>query len=234
MADHPAFLDISAMAARVCQGTPAADFTSGSHKAELHGPEVDVGILHIQGQGTHSESAGDLFLLVLQGALQVEAAGQSATLNVGEACMITRGTTLNWSASQATGVAFMRHIHSQTVAASLTLVDLNAQMAPSGAPLADLLIGPTPQCRNHTDIKSADGIFSVGTWDSTPYHRKPMHFVHYEMMYVLDGAVTITDAHGVGQTFSKGQVVLAEKGADLAWESTVFVKKIFAYWKIPA
>ncbi|MFV4725635.1 cupin domain-containing protein, partial [Mycobacterium tuberculosis] len=75
-------------------------------------------------------------------------------------------------------------------------VDLAAELAPSGAPLAELLIGPTPSCRNHTDYRSADGTFTCGVWDSTPYHRRAMRYAHFELMVLLKGSVTFVDEEG--------------------------------------
>jgi uncharacterized cupin superfamily protein len=67
-------------------------------------------------------------------------------------------------------------------------IDEAAELAPSNPPLPELLIGPTPSCRKHTDYASANGEFTCGTWDSTPYNRLPMPYPHIELMHLLEGA----------------------------------------------
>jgi uncharacterized cupin superfamily protein len=97
----------------------------------------------------------------------------------------------------------------------------------TGPPAADLLVGPTPSCRNHSDYLSTNGEFVCGTWDSTPYHRRSMLYRHIELMHLLDGSVTFEDATG-SVTFAKGDIFLAMRGAECAWISHVHVKKVYA------
>ena len=116
-------------------------------------------------------------------------------------------------------------------ALQLLPIDETAPLEPSGAPLAELLVGPTPSCRNHTDYRSDNGEFVCGTWDSTPYHRSTMPYRHYELMHLLDGAVTFEDGAGRSGTFHKGDVFLVEQGADCSWLSEVHVKKVYAIYR---
>ena len=112
-------------------------------------------------------------------------------------------------------------------AEDIVLIDEAASLQPSNPPLADLLVGPTPSCRNHTDYRSTNGEFVCGTWDSTPYHRRPMLYRHIELMHLLDGSVSFEIATG-SVTFGKGDVFLATRGAECAWISHVHVKKVYA------
>jgi hypothetical protein len=43
------------------------------------------------------------------------------------------------------------------------LIDETAPLSPSNPPLAGLLLGPTPSCRNHSDYWSATREFVCGT-----------------------------------------------------------------------
>ena len=112
-------------------------------------------------------------------------------------------------------------------AAGVVPIDETAPLEPSNSPLAELLVGPKPSCRNHTDYRSTTGEFVCGTWDSTPYHRRPMLYRHIELMHLLEGTVTFQDASG-SATFTKGDIVLAARGAETAWISEVHVKKVYA------
>ena len=107
----------------------------------------------------------------------------------------------------------------------------DAELAPSGAPLAELLVGTTPSCRNHTAFRSADGEFTCGVWDSTPYHRRAMRYGHFELMVLLRGAVTFVDERERTRTFRAGDVFLVEQGASCSWDSREEVAKIYAIYR---
>jgi uncharacterized cupin superfamily protein len=49
-------------------------------------------------------------------------------------------------------------------------------------------------------------------------------------MHLLDGAVTFTDAAGRTATFSKGDTLIIEQGAECSWDSEVDVAKIYAQY----
>jgi uncharacterized cupin superfamily protein len=49
-------------------------------------------------------------------------------------------------------------------------------------------------------------------------------------MHLLEGSVTFEDASG-SATFSRGDIILAARGAQCAWISEVHVKKVYATHK---
>ena len=105
-------------------------------------------------------------------------------------------------------------------------------MGPSaGGPAAELLLTPAPVCRNHTDYRSADGEFTCGTWDSTPYTRRAMFFRHMELMFLLEGSVTFVDEAGRSGTFSKGDIFLIEQGASCSWQNLEDVAKLYVIYR---
>src|SRR3990167_3584787 len=122
---------------------------------------------------------------------------------------------------------------------TLTLVEKQSaaikespEMGPSaGGPAADLLLTPKPVCRNHTDYKTADGEFTCGTWDSTPYTRRALYFRHMELMHLLEGTATFVDEAGRSGTFSKGDIFLLEQKAPCTWESLVNVAKVYVIYR---
>jgi uncharacterized cupin superfamily protein len=71
----------------------------------------------------------------------------------------------------------------------------------------------------------------IGTWDSTPYHRRPMYYRHYELMYLLEGSVTFVDEAGRSGTFSKGDIFLVEQTATCSWESLDHVAKVYVIYR---
>jgi uncharacterized cupin superfamily protein len=139
----------------------------------------------------------------LCGALRLPFSGMSRDLT----SMRPSTTTMNSSAPR-----------SSTVPAASTKV-------------AATLVGPTPNCRNHSDFRSANGEFVCGVWDSTPYHRSPMVFRHYELMHLLEGAVTLEDVAGHTNTFSKGDILLMVLGSTCSWRSECHVTKVYATFR---
>lgn len=69
----------------------------------------------------------------------------------------------------------------------------------------------------------------TGVWECAPcrevYESYPVH----EMMSVISGSVTLTDADGEAQTFTAGDVFFIPKGTRCVWEITETLRKFFMY-----
>ncbi|WP_242125958.1 cupin domain-containing protein [Sphingobium sp. Sx8-8] len=203
-------------------------------RAALDLPEGPVSIdlvLLPQGRGRVEALPDDEFLILLDGALTIEGADKTIQLAASQSAVITRGTGFTWSSREGTRLIAMRRIGSPDAAPAIIPIDEAAALEPSGAPLAELLVGPAPSCRNFTDYRSADTEFVCGTWDSTPYHRLSMPYRHYELMHLLEGSVTFVDGDGRTGTFRKGDIFLVEQGAHCSWDSREQVKKVYAIYR---
>ena len=189
---------------------------------------VTISAIRLAGGGPVAEIEADMFVFVLSGSLAIDGETYAANRSV----VLPRGIAFDWQAGDDTRVI---RIACEGAGSDATTgpvpIDEDAALVPSGAPLAELLVGPTPSCRNHTDFLSPSGEFICGTWDSTPYHRLPMRYRHYELMYLLDGAVTFVDETGRSGTFATGDVFLVEQAAQCSWLSTVDVKKVYAIYR---
>jgi uncharacterized cupin superfamily protein len=177
--------------------------------------------------GEVSSLPADEFLIVLSGTLTIRHEGGATLVPMGRSAVLPAGTSFEWAASPATVVVIVACPAVSGAAAAVVPINENAPLEPSNPPLAELLVGPTPSCRNHSDYRSVDGEFVCGTWDSTPYHRRAMTYRHIELMHLLEGSVTLENTAG-SATFSKGDVFLVTRGAECAWSSTVHVKKVYA------
>lgn len=203
-------------------------------RAALDLPEGPVSIYLVQlpqGRGRVEALPDDEFLILLDGALTLEGADRTIQLAADQSAVITRGTHFTWSSREGARLIAMRRNGSPGGATAIIPIDESAPLEPSGAPLAELLVGPTPNCRNFTDYRSADTEFVCGTWDSTPYHRLSMPYRHYELMHLLEGSVTFVDADGREGSFGKGDIFLVEQGAHCSWESREQVKKVYAIYR---
>jgi uncharacterized cupin superfamily protein len=228
----PAFLDLRRYAARVPAPAAAPAATAWSaNRGWLALPEgpVSLGCLTLPaGSGDVPAQAHDEFLIVLDGALDLTAGDQSLTLAKDASLVVPAGVALRWQSAAATTVIFMRCQADAGAAQALVPIDASAGLQPSGAPLAELLTTPTPQCRSFTDYRSLDGEFMCGTWDSTPYTRTSMRYRHYELMHLLEGEVAFVDGQDNEGVFGEGDIFLVTRGADCSWDSQVHVKKVFA------
>lgn len=203
-------------------------------RAALDLPEGPVSIHLVQlpqGRGRVEALPDDEFLILLDGALTLEGADRTIQLAADQSAVITRGTPFTWSSRDGARLIAMRRNGSPAGTPAIIPIDESAPLEPSGAPLAELLVGPTPACRNFTDYRSADAEFVCGTWDSTPYHRLSMPYRHYELMHLLEGSVTFVDGDGRTGSFGKGDIFLVEQGAHCSWESREQVKKVYAIYR---
>jgi uncharacterized cupin superfamily protein len=194
---------------------------------------IAVEIAQVQPGATgRTRLSGDEFVLVLEGDITFEQSGARCALGAGEAGVMVREHPLDWRTDGGAKLIVMRCTGGGAAGAEGPVrIDQTAPLTPSNPPAADVLIGPTPQCRNHTDYRSGSGEFVCGTWDSTPYHRQLITFRHYELMRLLEGSVTFVDAAGRAGTFGVGDVVLFEQGGGAAWESREPVKKIYSTYR---
>ena len=226
------FVDLRAFAAAVSISSDDGGDAWLSARAELELPAgpVKVAALALAGEGRVERLAADEFLIVLEGAVHFETDAAPITAATGQSVVLPRGLSFNWSAAADTR-AIVMSCTGAPGALQLVPIDETASLEPSGAPLAELLVGPTPSCRNHTDYRSDNGEFLCGTWDSTPYHRRTMPYRHYELMNLLDGAVTFEDGAGRIGTFHEGDIFLVEQGAHCSWLSETQVKKVYAIYR---
>ncbi len=174
----------------------------------------------------------DEIVIVLKGALRLEADGVTHALADGDAAVIPHGAAFSWATEGETVAITMRYPDSVATGASITPIAKDPAFIPSAKPAADLLIGPAPECRNFNDYRVNDGKFVCGTWDSTPYHRHGFLYGHHEIMAIAKGSVTFSDPSGHAQTFTTGDVLLAEHGSHCGWESREDVTKVFAIYRL--
>ena len=217
-------IDLRSYAARP---KPAADWLSGRMTPAFADSGAVVTAIAPLEHGAVASLPAAEFLTVLSGALSVRSEDSTIPVPAGRSAVLPAGARFEWTAASGTVVVIVACPGPPSAAAGLTLIDENASLEPSSPPLAELLVGPTPSCRNHSDYRSANGEFVCGTWDSTPYHRRAMTYRHIELMHLLEGSVTLADAAGAA-TFGKGDVFLVTRGAECAWISTVPVKKVYA------
>ena len=202
------------------------------HCLDLPPGPVSVGLLALdRSEGQVAGLAADEFIVLLSGKLTIKADGVDILLEANQSAVIPAGRGFEWRAQAGTSALFMNCAGPASTGVLPLVVDEAGDLAPSNPPLAELLVGPTPQCRNRTDFRSSNGEFMCGVWDSTRYHRVSMPYRHYELMHLLAGAVTFQDGAGRSATFAAGDIFLIEQGAECSWLSEAHVAKVFAIYR---
>ena len=238
-ANPPSFVDLRRFARDPRQGialtAPAgADrFLSSRRVLDWAPGPVTAGVITLDaGSGAVPSLPADEFIIVDAGSLTLTWQDTTLTLGPNQSAVLKHGAAFTWSAQGPVSLIFVRYNRSRADDGAIVPIKENPQMGPSaGGPAAELLLTPAPVCRNHTDYRSADGEFTCGTWDSTPYARRAMFFRHMELMFLLEGSVTFVDAAGRSGTFSKGDIFLIEQGASCSWENLERVAKLYVIYR---
>lgn len=237
-ANPPSFVDLREFARDPRQGiavkaAPGEDRYLASRRVLDWAPgPVTAGVIALEaGRGSVASLPADEFIIVDEGSVTLSQPGFSVRLDAGQSAVIQQGTAFTWEAEGPVSLIYTRYNNSQPGARVIVPIREKPTLAPTGTPLAELLLTPAPVCRNYTDYRSADGEFVCGTWDSTPYHRRAMYYRHYELMYLLEGSVTFVDETGRSGSFSKGDIFLVEQGASCSWESRDHVAKVYVIYR---
>ena len=75
--------------------------------------------------------------------------------------------------------------------------------------------------------RAEDGSVTAGIWECAPCKLEIEAYPVDEMMTIISGSLTITNAEGVEETFGPGEVVFVSKGSAMIWHITERLKKFF-------
>ena len=190
---------------------------------------VSAGLVTFSGEAVIEDFPHSETLVVHAGHVVLGSAEQTLELGVGSSAVIGRGTRLTVQASAGSQWAFCAVDQADAPARpGLTLLAPHTLLNPSAAPEPQILIGPTPQCRALNLFDDEVTELRIGIWDSTPYARHGRPHKLHELMHMLEGSVTLQDDEGVAVTVNRGDTVFVAKGAPCAWNSTVYVRKVYA------
>ncbi|MCY4514636.1 MAG: cupin domain-containing protein [Candidatus Tectomicrobia bacterium] len=72
-----------------------------------------------------------------------------------------------------------------------------------------------------------DGSVAVGVWECPPCKVDIENYPVNEMMTIISGALIMTNAEGVEETFGPGEVVFVPKGSKITWH---IIKRLRKYY----
>ncbi len=91
----------------------------------------------------------------------------------------------------------------------------------------DAFTGPDKTETNHTAFATPDESILTGVWECAPCREEIESYPVHEMMTVLSGSVTLTDADSQAQTFAAGDSFFIAKGTKCTWEITETLRKFY-------
>ncbi len=80
---------------------------------------------------------------------------------------------------------------------------------------------------NHTFFATEDESVLSGVWECAPCKEEIDSYPVHEMMTVISGSVTLTNADGQSETFTSGDVFFIPKGTKCTWHITETLRKFY-------
>ncbi|MCY1412463.1 hypothetical protein D9M71_278710 [compost metagenome] len=222
----------------LADGNPASAFTPAAlgqadpfgqvrQVAYLGDDGISAGVVQASGDVVVEDYPHIEMLVVHSGQVRLQDEQQTLELSVGDSVVIGRGTALRVQAQAGSLWAFCALSQGEERKPGLTSLEPRAALNPSQGPDAQILISPAPQCRSHNAFSDGTSNLQVGVWDSTPYVRRARPHKMHELMHLIEGSVTLQLADGVELKVNTGDTVFVAQGTPCAWESSVYVRKLY-------
>ena len=80
---------------------------------------------------------------------------------------------------------------------------------------------------NHTFFQTDDESILSGVWECAPCKEEIESYPVHEMMTVISGSVTLTNADGKPETFTSGDMFFVAKGTKCTWHITEKLRKFY-------
>jgi uncharacterized cupin superfamily protein len=175
----------------------------------------------------------DEFMLVLEGSIIIEhESGHSDRFSAGESFIIPKGTPCSWKQDEYTRKFWAIHddpdIPLQADSAlSAIRVDPNAALPIVSGHDPAMYESEVPDMGLLALYRDPSGRFLAGLWDCSPMKRVATTIERSELMHILEGSGSITNADGVVFNFSAGDTFMVPVGMGYQWQNDEYVKKIF-------
>ncbi len=105
--------------------------------------------------------------------------------------------------------------------------DPETGMQPSSFTPPETFTGDDRSETNHFFFAAADESILSGVWESAPCKEEIESYPVHEMMTIISGSVTLTNADGQSETFTSGDTFFVPKGTKLTWHITETLRKFY-------
>lgn len=193
----------------------------------------------LQGYAVGSSVSADADLLIAAfpwvelgvveaGELHLQGDGFDLRLNAGDCFVVPLGATLRWHHRGQLRLLFMAFPglgDRAGMPAAPLKIDLSQALPASNPPVAEVLLTATPRAWSETLFSAAN--LRIGLWQCEAYARKQVEPGYSELMFILEGSVSLTTPQGERHHVRAGETVVVPRGATNAWESAETVRKVF-------
>jgi len=166
--------------------------------------------------------------IVEAGDVRLQGDGFDLQLSAGDCFVVPRGISVRWHHRGQLRRLFMAFpgLESCNDMPKVPMkLDLSQPLSPSNPPPANVLLTATPNAWSETLFNVAN--LRIGLWQCEAYTRKQVEPGYSELMFLLDGSVTLTAERGDSHHVRAGETVMVPKGATNAWRSEETVRKVF-------
>ena len=172
-------------------------------------------------------------MIVLEGSIIIEhESGESRRFRAGECFVVPKGTPCSWKQDEYALKYWAIHDNPATPLVSdparkAILADPGATLTPmEGLDPADFE-SPAPEMALLSLYRDPTGRFEAGIWECSPMKRVPATLARSELMHILEGSGSITNADGMVFEFSAGDTFLVPIGMGYQWHNDTPVRKFF-------
>ena len=175
----------------------------------------------------------DEFMIVLEGSIIIEhESGRSDRFRTGDSFIIPKGTPCSWQQDEYVRKFWAIHDNPATPLAAdarlnAILVKPDAELPAVTGQDPALYESEVPAMGWLTLYQDPGGKFHAGVWDCSPMKRVATRIERSELMHILEGSGSITNADGVVFNFSAGDTFLVPVGMGYQWQNDEYLKKIF-------
>jgi len=180
----------------------------------------------------------DEFMLVLEGSVTiVHEGGHEETFRAGDAFAIPKGLPCAWQQTENIRKYYVILDDPALGMPETPAADRAIRLEPEGPagvgleplslPDPSAFEGEPPSQRDHTYFTDASGRLTAGVWTCTPMRRVALPLPRIELMCLLEGSVTLTDADEKPHSFRAPDVLLVPYGVVSAWSSAENVRKYY-------
>lgn len=166
--------------------------------------------------------------IVEAGELTLQGDDYRLDLKAGDCFVIPSGIPIRWhhrGALRRLFMAFPGLAPSQDMPTRALKIDFSRTLQACNPPAANVLLTAPPKAWSEELFACAN--LRIGLWQCEAYARKAVEPSYSELMFILEGAVTLTPEQGAACRIDAGEVVVVPAGATTAWSSEETVRKVY-------